>query len=144
MMIEVIEHLEAPWGALRKARAARRAGRLDRRHDPEPRDACAPVWSSRCAGNLTSFRPDYEAAHLPRAAPRDRRILREEGLAPEAPRFAGADVISLSGGRVWPERIRRRFPALTSVSLLIAANRDTGPSAPATSPPPTSRPATPT
>ena len=51
------------------------------------------------------------------------RILAEEHLTIEPPRFAGADVISLTGGRAWPEPLRRRFPTLTSVSIVIAAAR---------------------
>jgi hypothetical protein len=82
-------------------------------------------------GNLTSFRPDYEP-HISPALPHvTSRILREEGLTVQAPRFAGADVISLSNGRVWPEGIRARYPSLTSVSIVIAACRDRVPAAPA-------------
>jgi hypothetical protein len=43
---------------------------------------------------------------------------------PEPPRFAGADVISLTGGRLWPEAVRLRYPVLTSISVIIAAQRD--------------------
>jgi hypothetical protein len=51
------------------------------------------------------------------------RILSEEGLHVEDPCFAGADVIPSSGGRVWPEPVRRRYASLTSVSVIIAAQR---------------------
>lgn len=123
MLVEVIEHLEAPWTALRAAaRLVAPGGRLvvstpnlaTLRHRLE--------LSAR--GQLTSFRPSYEP-HLSPALPHvTQRILAEEGLAVAGPCFAGADVISLTGGRRWPSPVRRRFPSLTSVSVLIAASRD--------------------
>lgn len=130
LLIEVIEHLEAPWSALRKAaRLLAPGGRLV---VSTPNLATLRTrLELALRGNLTSFRPGYDP-HISPALPHvTARILREEGLAPEPPQFAGADVISLSKGHVWPERIRRRYPALTSVSLLIAANRGEGPSGPA-------------
>ena len=54
------------------------------------------------------------------------RILAEEDLIVETPRYAAADVISLTKGRVWPEKIRLRYPALTSVSVIIPARRASG------------------
>ncbi len=123
LLIEVIEHLEAPWSALRKAaRLVAPGGRLV---VSTPNLATLRTrLEIAVRGNLTSFRPDYDP-HISPALPHvTERILREEGLTPEPPRFAGADVISLSKGRVWPERIRLRYPALTSVSLMIAATRD--------------------
>jgi 2-polyprenyl-3-methyl-5-hydroxy-6-metoxy-1,4-benzoquinol methylase len=123
LLIEVIEHLEAPWSALRKAaRLVAPGGRLV---VSTPNLATLRTRLELAVrGNLTSFRPDYDP-HISPALPHvTERILREEGLTPEPPRFAGADVISLSKGRVWPERIRLRYPALTSVSLMIAATRD--------------------
>ncbi len=125
LLIEVIEHLEAPWSALRKAaRLVAPGGRLV---VSTPNLATLRTrLELALRGNLTSFRPGYDP-HISPALPHvTERILREEGLAPEPPRFAGADVISLSKGRVWPERIRLRYPALTSVSLMIAATRDDG------------------
>ena len=74
-------------------------------------------------GHLTSFRPDYQP-HISPALPHvTTRILAEEGLTVEAPRYAAADVISLTKGRVWPENVRLRYPSLTSVSVIIAAER---------------------
>jgi SAM-dependent methyltransferase len=125
LMIEVIEHLEAPWSALRSAaRLVAPGGRLvvstpnvaTLRHRLE----------LGLRGNLTSFRPDYQP-HLSPALPHvTQRILAEEGLRVDSPTFAGADVISLTGGRTWPARVRERYPALTSVSVLVAATREPG------------------
>lgn len=122
MMVEVIEHLEAPWSALRTAaRLVAPGGRIV---------LSTPNLATlrnrlelALRGHLTSFRPDYEP-HISPALPHiARRILSEEGLVPEEPSFAGADVISLTGGRLWPERLRQRYPALTSISVILAGQR---------------------
>lgn len=122
LMVEVIEHLEAPWRALRSA-----AGRVAPGGWLVVSTPNLATLRSRLElgvrGNLTSFRPGY-APHISPALPHvTERILGEEGLTVQAPQFAGADVISLSGGRVWPEAIRARNPKLTSVSVVIAAQR---------------------
>ena len=75
-------------------------------------------------GNLTAFRPGYDP-HVSPALPHvTARVLGEEGLSVSAPVYLGADVISLTGGRVWPASIQRRYPRLTSVSVLLSATRD--------------------
>jgi 2-polyprenyl-3-methyl-5-hydroxy-6-metoxy-1,4-benzoquinol methylase len=129
LLIEVIEHLEAPWSTLRKAaRLVAPGGRLV---VSSPNIATLRNrLELALRGNLTSFRPDYEP-HISPALPHvTRRILTEEGLTVEEPRYAGADVISLTKGRVWPEMIRARLPALTSVSLVIAGRRELAAGAP--------------
>ena len=113
MLVESIEHLEAPWTTLRRlARLVAPGGRIvvttpnlaTVRHRIE----------LAVRGNLTSFRPGYDP-HISPALPHvTSRILAEEGLAVEPPQYAGADVISLSGGRRWPAALRRRYPVLTS------------------------------
>jgi SAM-dependent methyltransferase len=125
LLVEVIEHLEAPWTALRQAaRLVAPGGRLvvstpnvtTLRHRLE----------LGARGRLTSFRPDNQP-HLSPALPHvTARILAEEGLTVDPLDFAGADVISLTGGRSWPEPIRRRYPALTSVSVIVSAARGSG------------------
>jgi SAM-dependent methyltransferase len=122
LLVEVIEHLEAPWSALRKAaRLVAPGGRIV---------VTTPNLATlrnrlelSLRGNLTSFRPDYRP-HVSPALPHvTTRILAEEDLAVEAPRFAGADVISLTKGRVWPKPIQLRYPTLTSISTVIPAHR---------------------
>lgn len=122
MMVEVIEHLEAPWSALRAAARLVAPGgwivvstpnlaRLRNRIELAVR------------GQFTSFRPD-NVVHISPAPPHiTRRILGEEGLIADRPRYAGRDVISLTGGRTWPEGVRERLPVLTSVSVITAAQR---------------------
>ena len=122
LLVEVIEHLEAPWSALRQAaRLVAPGGRLvvstpnlaTLRHRLE----------LGLSGRLTSFRPDNRP-HLSPALPHvTERILAEEDLTLDPPSFAGADVISLTGGRIWPAGVRRRYPALTSVSVIVSAGR---------------------
>jgi 2-polyprenyl-3-methyl-5-hydroxy-6-metoxy-1,4-benzoquinol methylase len=122
LIVEVIEHLEAPWSALRAAaRLVAPGGRIV--------VSTPNLMTLRnrlelgLRGHLTSFRPHYEP-HISPALPHvTTRILSEEDLIVEAPRYAGADVISLSKGRVWPERVRARYPTLTSVSTVIPARR---------------------
>lgn len=122
LLVEVIEHLEAPWSVLRDAaRLLAPGGRIV---------VSTPNLSTlrhrlelAARGTLTSFRPGYDP-HLSPALPHvTARILAEEGLAVEAPLYAEADVISLSKGRTWPEAVRRRYPRLCSVSVLVAAQR---------------------
>jgi SAM-dependent methyltransferase len=123
LLVEVIEHLEAPWSSLRAAaRLVAPGGRLV---------VSTPNLATLrnrlelgLRGHLTSFRPDYQP-HISPALPHVmNRILAEEGLAVEPPRYAAADVISLSKGRMWPESVRLRFPELTSVSIVLPARRE--------------------
>jgi 2-polyprenyl-3-methyl-5-hydroxy-6-metoxy-1,4-benzoquinol methylase len=122
LLVEVIEHLEAPWSALRKAaRLVAPGGRIV---ISTPNLATLRTRLELAVrGNLTSFRPGYEP-HISPALPHvTRRILEEEQLQLDENAFAGADVISLTKGRVWPETLRARFPVLTSVSVVVSAGR---------------------
>ncbi len=125
MMVEVLEHLEAPWSALRSAaRLLAPGGRIV---VSTPNLATLRHRLELAArGNLTSFRPGY-APHLSPALPHvTERVLGEEGLAVDPPAYAEADVISFSNGRTWPEALRRRYPRLASVSVIVAAERPAG------------------
>lgn len=120
LLVEAIEHLEAPWSALRKA--ARLVAPGGRMVVSTPNLATLRNRVELALrGQLTSFRPGYDP-HISPALPHvTARILAEEGLEVQVPLYAGADVISLTKGRLWPEGIRRRYPQLTSVSIVIAA-----------------------
>jgi SAM-dependent methyltransferase len=122
MLVEVIEHLEAPWSALRQAARLTAPGGRIVVSTPNLTTLRNRLELS-LRGGLTSFRSDYQP-HISPALPHvTSRILDEEGLSVDAPRYAGTDVISFSKGRVWPERARGRYPALMSVSVLVAAER---------------------
>jgi 2-polyprenyl-3-methyl-5-hydroxy-6-metoxy-1,4-benzoquinol methylase len=125
LLVEVIEHLEAPWSALR--RAAQLVAPDGRIVVSTPNLATLRNrLELGVRGNLTSFRPGYEP-HISPALPHvTARVLAEESLTVEAPRYAGADIISLTRGRVWPEALRQRYPALTSISVIIPAQRVNG------------------
>jgi len=120
LLVEAIEHLEAPWSALRAAaRLVAPGGRLV---VSTPNIATLRNRLELAVkGSLTSFRPDYDPHISPSLPHVTSRILTDEGLQVQPPRYAGADVISLSKGRAWPERLRRRYPRLTSVSVIVAA-----------------------
>jgi SAM-dependent methyltransferase len=122
MLVEVIEHLESPWSALRGA-----AGRVAPGGRLVVSTPNLATLRNRLElgvrGDLTSFRPGYEP-HISPALPHViSRVLNEEGLTVEHPLYAGTDVISLSKGRRWPAPLSRRYPRLTSVSVVIAAAR---------------------
>jgi 2-polyprenyl-3-methyl-5-hydroxy-6-metoxy-1,4-benzoquinol methylase len=122
MLVEVIEHLPAPWTALRKAAGLVAPG--GRIVVTTPNIATLRTRLELAVkGNLTNFRPGY-TPHMSPALPHvTSHVLEGEGLVPEPARYAGADVISLTGGRTWPRAIQARRPRLTSVSVLIAASR---------------------
>jgi 2-polyprenyl-3-methyl-5-hydroxy-6-metoxy-1,4-benzoquinol methylase len=122
LLVETIEHLEAPWSALRSAARLLAPGGWIVVSTPNLQTLRNRLELA-LRGGLTSFRSDYEP-HISPALPHvTSRILREAGLSVQAPRYAGADVISLSKGRTWPEALRARYPELTSVSVVIAAQR---------------------
>lgn len=122
MLVEVIEHLEAPWSALRKAARLVAPGGWLVVSTPNLATLRNRLELA-LRGGLTSFRTDNQP-HMSPALPHvTTRVLEEENLLVGAPSFAAADVISLTKGRIWPESFRRRYPELTSVSVIIAATR---------------------
>jgi 2-polyprenyl-3-methyl-5-hydroxy-6-metoxy-1,4-benzoquinol methylase len=122
MLVEVIEHLSSPWSALRKAAALVAPG--GRIVVSTPNIATLRTRLELAVrGNLTSFRPGY-TPHMSPALPHvTAHVLEGEGFSVDAPRYAGADVISLSGGRVWPTTVQARWPRLTSISVVLAGAR---------------------
>ena len=123
LLVEVIEHLEAPWTALRAAARLVAPSGLLALSTPNV-TTLRHRLELALRGRLTSFRPDNVPHTTPALPHVSARILAEEGLRVQPPRFAGADVIPGSGGRLWPEPLRRRCASLTSVSVIIAARRD--------------------
>jgi 2-polyprenyl-3-methyl-5-hydroxy-6-metoxy-1,4-benzoquinol methylase len=121
MMIEVLEHFEAPWTVLRKAaRLVAPGGRLVL---TTPNIA---TLRHRLAlairGELTSFRPDHPP-HLTPALPHVvARFLADEGLMVSTS-YAGQDIMPLTGGRLWPAFIHARLGRLSRTSLLVTGSR---------------------
>jgi 2-polyprenyl-3-methyl-5-hydroxy-6-metoxy-1,4-benzoquinol methylase len=123
LLVETIEHLEAPWSVLREAcRRVAPGGRIvvttpniaSLRHRLE-------LFTR---GNLTAFRPD-NLAHVTPVLPHVvRRVLIEEGIQPCALCFVGRDVIPWTGGRLWPRAVQKYLPRPTSVSVVIAGDRE--------------------
>lgn len=122
LMVETIEHLEAPWTVLRiAARAVAPGGRIvvstpnvaTLRHRLE----------LLFRGSLTSFRATHPP-HLQPALPHVMsRILAEENFAVDPPQYAGNDMLPKLSGLTWPPAITRRWPRLTRISVVVAADR---------------------
>jgi SAM-dependent methyltransferase len=124
MLIETIEHLEAPWTVLRAAaRLVAPGGRIVV-STPNIRTLRNRLELS-VRGQLTSFRPGYEPHLTPSLPHVTARILTAEGLVVEPLGYAGADVLPGTGGRCWPEQLRARWPVLLSISVFVSASRPT-------------------
>jgi 2-polyprenyl-3-methyl-5-hydroxy-6-metoxy-1,4-benzoquinol methylase len=121
LMVEVLEHLEAPWTVLRAAaRTVAPGGRLV---VTTPNVASLRHRLELLArGQLTAFRPDNLPHFTPALPHVIERVLRDEGLQP-ARAYTGIDVIPLTGGRRWPTGIARRAGQLACVSLVVTADR---------------------
>ena len=127
MMVEVIEHLEAPWSVLRKvARAIKPQGAMvvttpsvtNLRHRAE----------LALRGRLTAFRPE-NVPHLSPALPHViERVMAEAGLYTGVG-YCGRDVVPRTGGRLWPSWAHAAAPELTSVSVAVVG-RAPGPQHP--------------
>jgi 2-polyprenyl-3-methyl-5-hydroxy-6-metoxy-1,4-benzoquinol methylase len=122
LMVETIEHLEAPWAALRTAARKVAPSGLLIVTTPNVRSLRHRL-DLLVRGNLTSFRPD-NVAHLTPVLPHiARRILDEEGMQSSV-FYSSPDVIPFTGGKRWLDTLARRCPSLLYVSLGIVAWRD--------------------
>jgi 2-polyprenyl-3-methyl-5-hydroxy-6-metoxy-1,4-benzoquinol methylase len=122
VLMEVIEHLESPWTILRAAaRLVAPGGRIV--VSTPNVAALRSRLSLLVRGDLSAFRAD-NLPHLTPALPHvTARILREEGLEVDPPRYAEVDVAPLTGGRPWPAVLVRHRPDLACVSVIIGASR---------------------
>jgi 2-polyprenyl-3-methyl-5-hydroxy-6-metoxy-1,4-benzoquinol methylase len=122
VIIEALEHVEAPWRMLRLcARLVRPGGRLvvttpsiaTLRHRLE----------LLLTGRLTSFRPEAPQ-HLTPVLPHViASVLAQEGMTAIETSYTGSDIIPFTGGRSWPDWASRASPRLLSISVVIAATR---------------------
>jgi 2-polyprenyl-3-methyl-5-hydroxy-6-metoxy-1,4-benzoquinol methylase len=123
LMVEAIEHLTAPWETL--SRAAERVAPGGRIVVTTPNVATLRCRLELCRGQLTPFRPDNHP-HLTRVLPHVvARLLSEAGLSVRSG-FAAADIVPMTGGRFWPQWIRRRSPRLMSMSVISVGIRSSG------------------
>ncbi len=121
LMIEVIEHLDAPWTVLRIAAEALAPGGLIVVSTPSLTNL-RHRGELLLRGRLTSFRPDNLPHSTPALPHITERVLVEAGL--ETGVIYGArDIIPGTGGRHWPETIHRQAPELTSVSVFVVGHR---------------------
>jgi SAM-dependent methyltransferase len=117
MMVEAIEHLDAPWSVLRNAAAAVKPGGAIVVTTPSVTNLRHRLELS-LRGRLTSFRPD-NVPHLGPALPHViERLLGERGMKTSVS-YCGRDVVPGTGGRHWPRRAQTALPELTSVSVAI-------------------------
>jgi SAM-dependent methyltransferase len=121
LMVETIEHLEAPWTALRAAARKVAPNGLLIVTTPNVRSLRHRL-DLLVRGNLTSFRPDNDAHLTPVLLHVARRILDEEGMSSSV-FYCNPDVIPFTGGRKWTGALARRFPSLLAVSVGIVAER---------------------
>jgi 2-polyprenyl-3-methyl-5-hydroxy-6-metoxy-1,4-benzoquinol methylase len=125
MLVEVLEHLEAPWTVLRLA--AERVAPGGRLVVTTPNIASIRNASRLLAlGHLTSFPPDHPPHMTPVVSHVAQNVMRAAGLSVEVD-YAEVDLIPKTGGRRWPEGLARRFPRLANYSLVITGIRPDGP-----------------
>lgn len=121
LMVETIEHLEAPWTALRMAARKVAPNGLLIVTTPNVRSLRHRL-DLLVRGSLTSFRPDNVAHLTPVLLHIAQRILDEEGM-PSSVFYCNPDVIPFTRGRQWTDALARRFPSLLAVSVGIVAER---------------------
>jgi 2-polyprenyl-3-methyl-5-hydroxy-6-metoxy-1,4-benzoquinol methylase len=121
LVVETIEHLEAPWTTLRAAAQHVAPGGYLVVTTPNVASARHRL-ELLVRGRLTAFRPE-NLPHITPALPHViARILRDEGMLASLS-YAGRDVIPLTGGRRWPRIAVRTLQEMTSVSCVMSAHR---------------------
>lgn len=121
LIVETLEHVDAPWSLLRAATALLAVGGVIVVTTPNIRTLRHRL-ELLCRGELTSFRPS-EPQHLSPILPHTTEaIMQESGLTTERS-YAQRDVIPKSRGRSWPIGIADRWPSLLKISVLISGRR---------------------
>ncbi|HWI21240.1 MAG TPA: class I SAM-dependent methyltransferase [Baekduia sp.] len=121
LLVETMEHLEAPWAVLRAAASAVRPGGVLVLSTPNIATLRHRL-ELLTTGRLTSFRPD-NAPHLQPVLPHvAARVLADEGLEPGPLRYAHPDMLPKAPGRLWPAWAARRWPRLACISVIVTAS----------------------
>lgn len=124
MLIEVLEHLEAPWSVLRQAARLVAPGGLLVLTSPNIATLRHRIELA-ARGRLTSFRPEHPPHLTPTLPHVIERILGEEGLRAHTS-YAGHDIVPLTGGQPWPFWLHRRMGKLSRTSILVTGVRGGG------------------
>lgn len=122
LVVETLEHVEAPWTLLRIAARLVKPGGVLVVTTPN-------IMTLRhrlelvTRGQLTSFRPQ-EPQHLTPVLPHIAElIMRQEGLIHQRRDYAGSDIVPFTGGWRWPNRVGGLARPLLRVSVAMAAQR---------------------
>jgi 2-polyprenyl-3-methyl-5-hydroxy-6-metoxy-1,4-benzoquinol methylase len=122
LLVETLEHVDAPWTLLRHAARLLRPGGIVVTSTPNV-TTLRHRLELAVRGQLTAFRP-HELQHLTPVLPHvTESVLADEGLHEIRHVFAGRDVIPLSGGRPWSASAARFAPRLLNISVLTVAHR---------------------
>jgi precorrin-6B methylase 2 len=122
LLVETMEHLESPWTVLRAAAARVAPGGRIVVSTPNVATFRHRVELA-VRGELTAFRPD-NAPHLGPILPHVvERILGEEGFSGIKRSYAGRDLVPKTG-KLWPARVQRLAPRLSSVTVIVSARRE--------------------
>ncbi len=121
LMVEVLEHVEAPWLVLRGAARKVAPQGILVLTTPNVRTARHRL-ELLTRGSLTGFRPDNQSHLTPVLDHVVTRVLAEEGMTCQT-FYAGRDVVSLTRGLLWPQTIAAKAPSLLHVSLGFVATR---------------------
>lgn len=124
LLVESLEHLEAPWATLRLAARKVQAGGLLIVTTPNV-TTIRHRLELMIRGQLTSFRPDYPSHLTPVLRHTLEGILSEEGLDVRIA-YIVRDLVPLTGGRRFPKFLHRWTPRLTSLSLMAIGARARG------------------
>lgn len=122
LLIEVLEHVEAPWTVLRHAAHLVKPGGMLLLTTPNVKSFKHRLQLA-FTGELTGFMPNNDPHLTPILTHVCTRVLREEGLDPDPPFYIAGDYVLFGRGRTIVESVRRRLPVLASLCAGVRASR---------------------